>query len=67
MRTNIVLDDNLIEEALKLTDIKTKKGIIDLALKEYVENHKKKNLFELKSKITFDENYDYKKMREGKK
>jgi len=27
MRTNIVIDDNLMEKAIKLTNIKTKKGL----------------------------------------
>ncbi|OHD13339.1 MAG: hypothetical protein A2086_14705 [Spirochaetes bacterium GWD1_27_9] len=64
MRTNIVLDDNLVNEALKYSDIKTKKAIINLALKEFVENKKKKNLLDLVGKIEFDNDYDYKKARE---
>ncbi|WP_096233505.1 type II toxin-antitoxin system VapB family antitoxin [Thermoanaerobacterium sp. RBIITD] len=65
MRTNIVIDDKLIEKALKITRIKTKKEIVNIALKELIENHKRKNLMDLKGKIQFDENYDYKKMREN--
>lgn len=64
IRTNIVIDDELIKEALKITGIKTKKEIVNIALKELIENHKRKNLMDLKGKIQFDENYDYKKMRE---
>ena len=33
-----MLDDNLVEEALKLSGVKTKKDLIHLALKEFVEN-----------------------------
>ena len=40
MRTNIVLDDALVHEALKLSGAKTKKEIISLALKEFVGNRK---------------------------
>lgn len=65
MRTNIIIDDELIKEALKITGIKTKKEIVNIALKELIENHKRKNLMDLKGKIQFDENYDYKKMREN--
>lgn len=32
MHTNIVIDDKLIEEALKITGIKTKKEIVNIAL-----------------------------------
>ena len=36
MRTNIVLNDLLVEEAMKLTNIKTKKELVNTALKEFV-------------------------------
>ena len=35
MRTNIILDDNLIEEAFKYSNVKTKKALISLALQDY--------------------------------
>ncbi|MFW6124482.1 MAG: type II toxin-antitoxin system VapB family antitoxin, partial [Acidobacteriota bacterium] len=50
MRTNVVLDDNLVEEALKLSSAKTKKELIHRALKEFVENRKRLNLLELHGK-----------------
>jgi Arc/MetJ family transcription regulator len=67
MRTNIVLDDELVEEAFKFSQaISTKKELIEMALKEYVNTRKRKNLKELKGKIKFRPDYDYKKMRELK-
>lgn len=66
MRTNIVLDDNLVEEALKLSKTRTKKELIHEALKEFVENRKRLDLLDLSGKIKFAEGYDYKAMREGK-
>ena len=64
MRTNIVLNDALVEEAFKYSvDICTKKELVETALKEYVQNRKIKDLRELKGKIVFSENSDYKKMR----
>ena len=64
MRTNIVLDDNLVEEAFKYAnDVHTKRELIEVALKEFVTTRKMKNLKEIKGKIQFDESYDYKKMR----
>ena len=65
MRTNIVINDQLLQEAFKYTNVKTKKEIINLALKEFVENAKKLSLLDLKGKISFDENYDYKAIREN--
>ena len=32
MRTNIVLDDNLLKKAFKYTDVSTKKDLVNLAL-----------------------------------
>ena len=63
MRTNIDINDSLLNEAFKHTDIKTKKELIHLALKEFIDNHNMKNLLDLKGKINFDDDYDYKKMR----
>ena len=65
MRTNIVLDDNLVKEAIKLSRVKTKKELIHLALKEFVENKRRRNLLDLEGKIEFAEGYDYKQMREA--
>ena len=64
MRTNIVLDDKLVKEALKLSGVKTKKELIHLALKEFVENKRRLNLLDLEGEIEFAEGYDYKKLRE---
>jgi Arc/MetJ family transcription regulator len=67
MRTNIVLDDQLVEEAFKFSKtISTKKELVETALREYVNNRKRKNLKKLKGKIKFSPGYDYKKMREMK-
>ncbi len=64
MRTNIVLDDDLVNEAFKYANnIQTKKDLINIALQEFIQNHKIKDLRDLKGKIKFDENYDYKAMR----
>jgi len=64
MRTNVVLDDKLMDEAFKYSQtITTKREIIETALKEYVDTRKRKNIRDLRGKISFNENYDYKAMR----
>ena len=65
MRTNIVIDDDLLAEALKYTDLKTKKDVVNLALQELVANHKKRSLLELKGSALIAEEYDYKKLRDN--
>lgn len=63
MRTNVVIDDKLIQEALRLSNLKTKKALIHKALEEFIQNRKRLNLREVRGKIRFAEGYDYKKMR----
>ena len=67
MRTNVVLDDSLVDEAFKYAnEIHTKKELIEVALREFVNSRKMKNLKDLKGKIEFADDYDYKKMRIAK-
>ena len=67
MRTNIVLNDDLVKKAFQYSEnISTKRELIETALKEYVMNRKRKNLRELRGKITFDDSYDHKAMRENR-
>jgi Arc/MetJ family transcription regulator len=66
MRTNVVLDDKLVEEALKLGRKRTKKELIYEALKEYVDTRKRLDLTDLAGKVRFRKDCDYKAMREGK-
>ena len=40
MRTNIELDDDLVAQAKAFTGLHTKKAIVDLALRELVQNWK---------------------------
>jgi len=65
MRTNVVIDDRLMEEAFRLSRYKTKKDLIRAALFEFVQNRKKMNLKKLRGKIEFTEEYDYKAMRKS--
>jgi Arc/MetJ family transcription regulator len=65
MRTNIVLDDELVKEAFRHSDAKTKRELVDRALREFVENHRRKDIREMRGKISFHPGYDYKKLREG--
>lgn len=63
MRTNIVLDDILVREAFRYTTVKTKRELVETALKEFVRNHGRKDIRELRGKIKFYEGYDYKALR----
>lgn len=53
MRTNIVIDDELLKEASRYSKARTKKDLIKEALKKFVEDHKRMDLRRLKGKIHF--------------
>lgn len=65
MRTNIVIDDKLMEQAMRVSGLTTKKEVVDRALVEFVQRHTRKDLKELQGRIQFADNYDYKTMRKG--
>jgi Arc/MetJ family transcription regulator len=56
LRTNIELDEKLIKEAMKLTHKKTKKELVNYALKELVSRLKRKKLLELEGKVKWTGN-----------
>jgi Arc/MetJ family transcription regulator len=66
MRTNIVLDDNLVKEAFRHAPVKTKRELVDLALREFVAARKRRDVRELFARGGIREDYDYKALREGK-
>ena len=64
MRTNIVLDDELIAEARQLTGIRTKKALVDEALRVLIEVRRRRSLLDLEGKIRFADGYDHKELRD---
>ncbi len=58
MRTNIVIDDKLINEALKLTDIKTKREVVELGLKALIKLKKQENIKQFKGKLKWQGDLD---------
>ena len=56
MRTNVVLDDELVKEGLKLTKLKTKKGLVNLALEELVARRRRKKILKLEGKVKWEGN-----------
>ncbi len=63
MRTNIDIEDALIDEVMRVANVKTKKEAVHLALREFLKVKKKKSLFDLAGKIEFEEGFDYKALR----
>ena len=58
MRTNIVLDENLVEQAKKLTGIQTKRAVVHEALKTLVRLYEQKEVKKLRGKLTWEGDLD---------
>lgn len=63
MATNLAIDPNLLQKALEVSGLKTKKETVNLALQEFINRHKQLELLDLFGKMDPDPNYDYKKGR----
>lgn len=63
MRTNIVLDDRLVEQAMRLAKVKTKREAVDIALQRFVQSGQQKKLLELFGTGGVRPDYDYKRVR----
>jgi Arc/MetJ family transcription regulator len=64
MRTNIVIDETLLEEAFSVSKAKTKKDLVHEALRELVRLRKRKDLTKLAGSVEFYKDFDHKKLRE---
>jgi len=63
MATNLAIDPDLLEKALEVSGLKTKKETVNLALQEFINRHKQVEILDLFGKMVPDPNYDYKKGR----
>ena len=56
MRTNIEIDNKLINEARKISKVKTKKEIVDIALRNYIKTQNRKKLLDQFGKVKWEGN-----------
>lgn len=64
MRTNIVIDDQLMDEALKVSGLPTKRAVVEEALQLLIKVKKQTDIRRLKGKIKWEGNLD--EMRTGR-
>ena len=57
-RTNIVLDDKLVEDCLKATGLKTQRALVDHALRELLRHESQTRILELKGTIHWQGDLD---------
>ena len=65
MRSNFLLDDELLAEAFKVSDAKTKRQLIHEALRELVAQRRRMDLRELRGSDGIAPDFDYKALRQG--
>lgn len=63
MATNLAINSELLDEALKVGGLSTKKDTVNQALTEYVQRRKQQEVTKLFGVLPCDEDYDYKKGR----
>ena len=63
MATNLSLDPDLIERALKVSGERTKKAAVTRALEEFIAHRRQKRLVDLMGKLEWDKSFDYKAER----
>ncbi|MCB0588538.1 MAG: type II toxin-antitoxin system VapB family antitoxin, partial [Phaeodactylibacter sp.] len=66
MATNLDIDPQLLEEALIVGGLKTKKATVNKALEEFIQRRKQEDILTLFGSIVYDPQYDYKKHRNRK-
>ena len=57
-RTNIELDDRLINEGLKVLKCKSKRELVHLALKELLKSAKRKEVLTLRGQVQWEGDLD---------
>jgi len=64
MASNLAIDMSLLESAVKIGGLKTKKDTVNLALEEFIKRRKTAEIISLFGTINYDEDYDYKQERQ---
>lgn len=63
MATNLSIDTELLNEALAISGLSTKKDTVNQALQEFVQRRKQREITDLFGNLPQDADYDYKKGR----
>ncbi|HLO45436.1 MAG TPA: type II toxin-antitoxin system VapB family antitoxin [Leadbetterella sp.] len=54
MQTNIYIDKELLQNAITISDLRTKKAVVSQALKEYCEKQAKLQILKLQGKLVWE-------------
>jgi len=56
MRTNIEIDNQLMHQALELSQLKTKKDVVDKALRQFVKYLRRQQMLQLRGQVRWEGN-----------
>lgn len=63
MATNLGIDDQLLDKALRISGFRTKKDTVNEALKEFIRKREQKKVIELFGTVEYYDDYNPKKYR----
>ena len=63
MATNLAIDPALLDHALEVSGVRTKKEAVTIALQEFIASREQRKLLGLFGTLEWDEDYDYKTER----
>lgn len=66
MPITLNFNPQLLSKAQKLSGLKYKKDVVDLALSEFIKRREQAEIIKLFSIISYDKNYDYHQGRQKK-
>ena len=66
MATNLAIDQDLLERAVKVSGERTKKAVVTKALQEFIARREQRRVLELMGKLEWDRSFDYKAERSRK-
>ena len=64
-RTNVVLDEELVEAGLEITGLKSRRALIDYALRELLRRESQRKIFEHKGKVHWEGDLSSMRQRRG--
>lgn len=67
MATNLAINEQLLNQALLIGGLKTKKDTVNSALLEFINRRKQMGVIKLLGTVDYDPDYDYKAVRSRNK
>jgi Arc/MetJ family transcription regulator len=66
MPTNLAIDDRLLEKALRVGKLRTKKETVTRALEEFIQRRQQRKILRALGTFEFRKDWDYKRDRLGR-